>query len=82
MMMVIVMILLMVMIERQWMPEADEAGTLMTEDTHLRNLRHQRLHSDIPSQGVLIQPSNHISVCVCVIERAGEIEAFLYDRVS
>ena len=78
----IVMILLMVMNERQWMPEADEAGTLMTEDTHLRHLRHQRLHSDIPSQGVLIQPSNHISVCVCDSERAGEIEAFLYDRVS
>ena len=64
-MMVIVMILLMVMNERQWKPEADEAGTLMTEDTHLRHLGHQRLHSDIPSQGVLIQPSNHISVCVC-----------------
>ena len=68
--MMIVMILLMVMKERQWMPEADEAGTLMTEDTHLRHLGHQRLHSDIPSQGVLIQPSNHISVCVCVIDRA------------
>ena len=60
------MILLMVMNERQWMPEADEDGALMTEDTHLRHLGHQRLHSDIPSQGVLIQPSNHISVCVCV----------------
>ena len=64
-MMMIVMILLMVMNERQWMPEADEDGTLMTEDTHLRHQRHQRLHSDIPSQGVLIQPSNHISVFVC-----------------
>ena len=64
-MMMMVMILLMVINERQWKPEADEDGTLMTEDTHLRHLRHQRLHSDIPSQGVLIQPSNYISVCVC-----------------
>ena len=80
-MMMIVMILLMVMNERRWKPEADEAGTLMTEDTHLRHLD---TRDSIQTFHRKESSSYHpiISVCVCVIERAGEIEAFLYDRVS